>query len=295
MFAASLLAGACDRPATSDYATLASIRALGLAYLEEDQPAEAAEQFSLLASEAPGEALGPANLAVAELRRGDFDGALAASDEALSRAPDHPDVLFIRAAVLAGLGRDVDAQASLRSALDNDSLHAGSLWALSRSDSVAASGLLERIVGRWPENLPARMDLAERYAESGELDALIAHIEFVKQLLPWGDNDSKSELVAVLQSARADNSVLALRHTRTLHNLVRVDPMYGAGLRRLSAGQAPAGVPMERFSRLRATPAQAAEVWRQVRFVATEGVAGASNPILTDIRKASPEPMLSGM
>ena len=275
----SAVALACDRGPSLDYAELSSMRALGLAHLEEERPGDAAEQFAILATEAPDEPLGPANLAVAQLRLGEIEPALEASDEALERAPADPHVLFIRAAVLAEAGRPAEARDALRNALAADSLHAGSLWALSRSDSASAPDLLERVVDRWPSNLPARMDLAERYAVAGSLDDLLRHAEYVRQLLPAGEGEAKDELVVLLAAARADDTAAAVRHTRTLHNLLRVDPMYGEGLRRLSAGQALVGTPMERFSRLRPTSGEVQEVWRKVSFVAGQEI---PSPSLVD-------------
>jgi len=106
MIAVTLAIASCDRSASElDYSALSSLRSLGLAYLEEGRPSEAAREFALLAEQAPDEPLGPANLAVAELRRGSLDAALEAVAEARRRAPNDPDVLFIEATILSALKR----------------------------------------------------------------------------------------------------------------------------------------------------------------------------------------------
>ncbi|MDH3297916.1 MAG: hypothetical protein OEM96_06540, partial [Gemmatimonadota bacterium] len=75
--AAGLGLAACDRrPAAAEYSSLVALRSLGLAHLEEGRPAEAAGQFAELIEQAPEEALGHANLALAELRLGAFEPAV---------------------------------------------------------------------------------------------------------------------------------------------------------------------------------------------------------------------------
>lgn len=283
MLAVAITFGACDRSASdADFASLASHRSLGLAYLEEGQPAEAAREFALLAGRAPAEPLGPANLAVAELRRGDFEAALQAAAEARRRTPDDPEVLFVGAAVFAELGRDAEAKQLWQRGLSEDSLHLPSLWALATRDSSLTRPLLERLLGRQPANLPARLRLAEDYVAGGSLDAGSEHVEYVRQLLPRGDDEAKAELDGVLRAARAGDRENALRRLRTLHNLLRIDPMYGSGLRRLGAGQAEAGLPLRQFRRLEPSQKFAEQTWRQVRFVVEDSVPGVDSAVLTD-------------
>ncbi len=279
----ALMLTSCDRPSSDvDYPELASLRSLGLAYLEEGRPSEAALEFALLADQASDEPLGPANLAVAELRRGAFDAALVAVTEARRRAPDDPEVLFIGAAVFAEVGRESDARNLWRRGLDEDSVHLPSLWALGTRDSSLTQPLLERLLGRQPANLPARLYLGESYLSAGMFDAAIGHVEYLRQLLPRGDDEAKTELEEVLRAARLADQQTAVRQFRTLHNLLRVDPMYGSGLRRLAAGQAEAGVPLERFRRLKPSRELAENAWRQIRFTVTDSMVGLGSPLLTD-------------
>lgn len=283
MIAVAFAVTSCDRsPSELDYSALSSLRSLGLAYLEEGQPAEAAREFAVLAEQAPDEPLGPANLAVAELRRGSFDVALEAVGEARRRAPGDPDVLFIAATIFSEMGRDGEAAELWRRGLREDTLHLPSLWALALRDSSVTGPLLERLLVRRPGNLPARLQLAESYVSRGSLDAAIGHLEFIRQLLPRGDNEAKAELEDLLRTARAGDQQISLRHLRTLHNLLRIAPMYGPGLRSLSAGQAEAGVPLERFRQLEPSRQLVANAWSQIRFEARDTLPGIVRPLLTD-------------
>lgn len=275
--------GGCDRPAPDvDYPALASLRSLGLAYLEEGRPAEAAREFAILTEKAADEALGPANLAVAELRRGAFGAAIEAVNEARRRAPDDPEVLFIGATVLTEMGRDGAARDLWRLGLVADSLHVPSLWALATRDSSLTRPLLERLLGRQPANLPARLQLAEAYVRDGMLDAAVGHVEYLRQLLPRGDDEAKTELDAMLKTARTGDQQAALKHLRTLHNLLRIDAMYGSDLRRLAVGRAEAGVPLELFRQLKPSRQVVENAWRDIRFVVRDSLPGIESPLLTD-------------
>ncbi|MFQ5530292.1 MAG: tetratricopeptide repeat protein, partial [Gemmatimonadota bacterium] len=195
-----LLAG-CDRQEPeADYAALASVRSLGLAYLEEGRPAEAADQFSGLVARVPREPLGHANLALAELRRGAFEEALRSAERARDLVGEDPEVLFVGAVVLAEVGRVEEATELWLRGLVADSLHLPSIWALSTRDSSRTRPLLERLLGREPANLPARVSLAEAYLESGDLDATMGHVEYLRQLLPRGDDEAKTELDGTLSA-----------------------------------------------------------------------------------------------
>ncbi|MDH3298452.1 MAG: FG-GAP-like repeat-containing protein, partial [Gemmatimonadota bacterium] len=250
--------------------------------LEEGRPAEAAGQFAELIEQAPEEALGHANLALAELRLGAFEQAVRAAERARLLAPDDPEVLYIEAVVLAEVGRSPEAIDLWTRALRTDSLHLPSLWAVATRDSNRARPLLERLLGREPANLPARLTLTEAYLESGQPDAAVGHLEYLRQLLPRGDDEAKTELDRSLQAARRGDGEIGLTRLRTLHNLLRVDPMYGSGLRRLAAGQVESGVPLRRFRSVARSVDSADQVWRQVRFVATDSIAGADSPLLSD-------------
>ena len=282
VIAATVLAG-CDRQApTADYPSLVSLRSLGLAYLEEGRPGEAAEQFAALIAAAPREPLGHANLAVAELRRGSYEEAVRAAEQARRLAADDPEVLFVGAVVSAEVGRSEEAVELWLRSLAADSLHLPSLWALATRDTSRARPLFERLLRREPANLPVRLNLAEAYLAGDAVDAAIGHVEFLRQLLPRGDAEAKLELEQTLQAARAGEIETALTRLRTLHNLLRVDPMYGTGLRRLAAGQAEVAVPLRRFRSLTLSEEAADEIWRNVRFVPTDLVRQVSDPVLTD-------------
>lgn len=245
----ALLAAACgDDGGSPAYEELDRLRIVGLAHLEEEQLEEAAEQFRRLADLAPREPLGPANLAVAELRRGNAEAAQQFGEEAVERAPADPSVRLIAAAGSAEAGDRASAVAHLHAALDHDATHVPVLWALYRQTEDLEP--LDRLLRRSPGNLPARLAAAEVRAQARNVEAVLRHLEYIGQLLPPGDSEARVELTAGLRAASRDDADGTLRHVRILHNLLRADHLYAKGLSELTGRPGSLAEPLRRFRKI---------------------------------------------
>ena len=88
-----------------DRAATAWLVLRGVLLADLDRLAEARAVLEHAAENAPHEAAVWTNLGMLRERCGDFQGALAASDEAVRRAPDHPQVRLNRAVLLLRAGR----------------------------------------------------------------------------------------------------------------------------------------------------------------------------------------------
>jgi tetratricopeptide (TPR) repeat protein len=233
-----------DEPA-GGFEELDRLRVVGLAYLEEEQAEQAAAQFEHLARLAPREPLGPANLAVAELRRGNLEAARQAGSRAVERMPSDPDVRLIAAATSGEAGDRAAAEAHLRTALEHDSTHVRVLWAL--HGLTGAADPLNRLLRRSPGNLPARFLAAELEAQAGEIEAALAHLEYLGQLLPPGDSEERHELMLARDAAARGDADATLRHIRIAHNLLRADHLYSKGLSHLTGRPGSRAEPLQRF------------------------------------------------
>ncbi|HSM09461.1 MAG TPA: FG-GAP-like repeat-containing protein [Gemmatimonadota bacterium] len=243
-----IAAGCGDTAEPAAYEELDRLRIVGLAHLEEEQIAEAAEQFRRLAILAPNEPLGPANLALAELRRGNAEGGRRFGEQAVERMPTDPDVRLIAAVVSAEAGDRAAAEEQLRAALAQDSGHVRALWALHRL--TEESDLLDRLLRLSPGNLPARLTAAEARAQSGDVEAALGHLEYIGQLLSPGLSEARTELTEGVIAASRGDAEQTLRHVRILHNLLRADHLYSTGLSDLTGSPGAQAEPLHRFRRL---------------------------------------------
>lgn len=243
-----IVAGCGDAGETVTYEELDRLRIVGLAHLEEQQIEEAAEQFRGLAGLAPREPLGPANLAVAELRRGNLEVARRFGEQAVERMPDDPGVRLIAAAASAEAGDRAAAEAQLRAALEHDPGNVRALWALHRL--TEDSGLLDRLLRRSPGNLPARLAAAEVRAQADDVEAALGHLEYIGQLLPPGNSEARAELTGGRIAASLGDAEATVRHVRILHNLLRVDHLYATGLSDLTGRPGSQAEPLRRFRRI---------------------------------------------
>lgn len=228
------------------------LRVAGLAYLEEQQPEQAAARFERLARLAPREPLGPANLAVAELRRGNLEAARQAGAQAVERMPSDPDVRLIAAATSAEAGDRAAAEAHLQAALGHDSKHVRVLWALHELTRLADP--LNRLLRHSPGNLPARLTAAEVGALADETDVALEHLEYVGQLLPPGDSEARRELLLARDAGSRGDAQATLRHVRVVHNLLRADHLYSKGLAHLTGRPGSRAEPLRRFRHVEPPP-----------------------------------------
>ncbi|HEX2253018.1 MAG TPA: VCBS repeat-containing protein, partial [Thermoanaerobaculia bacterium] len=246
-----LLAAPACQAAVSEAA--ARLRNVGLAQLENEQPAEAEATFRRLAAAEPRDPLPWANLAVAHLRQQETAEALAAANRAARLAPRRGDVLAIQAEALAAAGRTADAVAVLRRAItaapdDVEIVHQLYRTAaeLPAEAAEAARGeALARLERLRPENAVVLLERARRALEAGERAAASAALLRLRELV-WQAPQAEPLLAAAVEQLAGGDARAALLATRRLENVLRVSPMVQAGLRELATGVV--GVPVVRFA-----------------------------------------------
>ena len=115
----------------------------------------------------------------AQLSRGDAEAALAHAEAALEEAPDDPVLRFVRASVLAGMGRLDEAEAAYR-ALVEEQPDAERVWlalyrlALARGDAGGAAEVLEQAIAAVPESATLQWTRAGALEREGDVEGAIA-------------------------------------------------------------------------------------------------------------------------
>ena len=227
---------------------------LGVAYLEENRPADAERAFRRVTQLAPDEALGYANLGITYLRLGQLPMAASQLEQARRVDPANAQVLLLGAEVQFSAGRWEAVIATARKVLETDPGNAIARYYIYRSAMAqgddelakrAAAEQIDQLFHDHPHNLVICLRFARAQAIAGQwqtvrqvLDSIAAVVQEVRQAEP------------VLEAARtavADRNREAARKTLTiLENVLRPTTRFRQDLSQL---QPPvAGLPLQRFS-----------------------------------------------
>ncbi len=231
-----------------------TLRNAGLAELENEQPARAEEAFRALRPLVPADPLPAANLAIALLRQGRGEEALAALDEALALAPGRGDLLAVRGEVLQWSGRPEEALAAFRQAAGAAPHDPEIQYALLRQVGIlndplaeaAGAEALERLVRLRPENLLVLLQQGARSLTAGDRAAATAAYLRVRELAWQAPEMAAEQVAAVLEALEAADLAAARLPAQRLENVLKVAPMYREGLRELAPGIQ--GIPLERLA-----------------------------------------------
>ncbi len=244
--------GACG-DAGPDPVVLQTIRAVGLAHLEENRLEEAAAEFGRLVEMAPREAAGYANLGLAHLRMGRLEEAGTAVRRALELDPRDPDVRLIMADILQAAERSAEARSELEQALAADGGHARALYALAflDADSTSTGAIARRaatlgvLAALHPGNVAARVEHVQALLAAGDADSAAAGLEDLRQLVPVFPVEGQDLFGEALRAARDGDAAGALAAVLPFHNVMRTTPGYQRGLRDLrGSGGVLAGLPV---------------------------------------------------
>ena len=236
-----------------DPVELQTIRAVGLAHLEENRLEEAAAEFGRLVEMAPREAAGHANLGLAYLRMGRLDEAETSVRRALDRDPGGPDARLIMADILLAAERPAEARTELEQALSADPGHARALYALAAldADSTGVAAVARRaatlgvLATRHPGNVAARVEHVQALLSAGDADSAAAGLEDLRQLVPVFPVEGQDLFDEALRAARNGDAAGAFAAVRPFHNVMRTTPGYQRGLRDLrGSGGVLAGLPV---------------------------------------------------
>ena len=157
---------------------------------------------------AEGEGRADAAIVRSHLARGEARSALAHAEAALERAPGEPALRFLRAAVLAGMGRDEEAEAEYRAIL-GERPGAERVWLAlhglerGRGDEEAAMAVLDEAIEAAPDSVTLRWTRAGALEAAGDVDGAIA----VYEALYEEDSDAPviaNNLASLITTHRTD-------------------------------------------------------------------------------------------
>jgi Tfp pilus assembly protein PilF len=243
-----------DRQKAKDMLTF---RTLGLAYLEESKLSDAEAEFLKLIEIAPKEALGYANLGLVYLRMGKYSEAEKQIKKALAIEPKDPDARLMLAKVYELTDRVDDALNELEKTLAHAPDHVKTLYTLAelygkRSDDEARrrnEEYLNKLVEHAPANIVARLQLIEALLRNGKVDQATMHTEQILRQMPEMHKDAAEFYDKALALMQANEAEAAITPARIFHNVLKVTPLYQAGILDLKGpGGALIGFPVITFS-----------------------------------------------
>ena len=276
--------------------TAMELRDTGYAELENEKDAEAETTFRKLIRAAPRDPIGHANLAISLLRQQKQDEALEAIDEALKLAPARPDLLAIRADVLAWSGRTDQALDLYRQAFrgqPNDPelayalfRHAATLRETSDAAQAAFDEALEQLVRLRPDNLVVLLEHGQRAIERDDRAAASQTYLRVRELIwalePRNRQLAERVLPRILSALESGETEAARVPSLQLGNVLRASGRYKSSLVDLYDGIQ--GIPVDDFVD---EPASISRAWGPevaIRFEATSAApaAGARSLVAAD-------------
>ncbi|MES1245990.1 MAG: FG-GAP-like repeat-containing protein [Acidobacteriota bacterium] len=225
------------------------LRNLGVAQLENEQPAQAEPTFRDLIKVAPMDPLPYADLAVALLRQQKNDAALEAIDQALAKAPDRADLLALRGDILQWSGKAEDALAAYRRSTAADPNRVEVWYALfqqaaalggseteTETAQAASAEALGALVRLRPENLVVLLKEGQRAIRAADRAAATRAFLRVKEILWQAPPPAVASLDQLLKALEENNLDAARIPAVRLENVLKITPLYQQSLRELSLG-----------------------------------------------------------
>ncbi len=237
---AALAAGACGSDGeqaadpgsgTAGGTEALTARTLGTAYLEDGRLEAAEEQFRRLVELAPESPAGYASLARVALQRGDPAAALDWGRQALDRSPAEAggELRLLMATARAAAGDTAEARSSLQELVDGD-VGRRALWELSRLSPGDRTALLRELVESSPENVAARLELAQAELEEGRAGEAAAELEELRQVAPAFPSDAVAGFEGALEAAREGRGEAALEELGAFRRRYELTTAYQAAL-----------------------------------------------------------------
>ena len=230
------------------------MRNLGLAQLENEQPAKAEEAFRSLLPLMPGDPLPYADLAVAALRRQKSEEARSWIAQALAKAPGRADLLALQGDVLMHAGQDEEALASYRQAVAaapdrvrfQYSLYHQASGMTGPAAEAALGESLQALQRLRPENLVVLLQGGQRAVAAGDRAAATQAFLRVRELLDPAPPVQAGALAAVLTALESGDVAAGRLPALRLENALKPLPVYQRDLRELAPNVL--GLPVERFA-----------------------------------------------
>jgi len=230
LLAVPALAGA---PGRADVLRLQTARNVGLAALEEGNPAEASKRFETVRRLAPAEPLGWADGAVAAMRARDLGAARVLLAEALRLAPDDARVLALEAVRRELAGDRAGAIAEFEKAAAASPKDIASRWNAARlsAEQADAAGRraairgVEAALAQAPANLFLLVRLAEFLRDDGDAAGAIAASDRLAVLVA-GEPKLEVALADGRRAIQAGDARAASLDYRVAENLLRTMARY---------------------------------------------------------------------
>lgn len=241
----------------TDLVALHTARTLGLAYLEENRPEEALQQFYKLIDIAPDQAIGYANAGLVELRNGNNTTAGELLEKALQLDRNNPDIRLLMAELMILRGQDADAHKLLSKSVKTTPNHIKSLFKLvslpeksSPSQSPADKiGLLRRLVELAPGNLVARLKLTGAYLQDNNRNLTAEQMMVLFKQIPLMPENGRQYFDQTLAAIQAGNMQTAAVQLQIFHNVLKSSPLYQYSVVELQGYQSSGiGQPVLRFT-----------------------------------------------
>src|SRR5438876_4125590 len=279
--------GGADQVARSDSALTA--RTWGLAYLQQNQLAQAEAEFRKVVALVPDQSLGYADLGLGYLRGGRYREAEAQFHRAAALDSSSNDVGLMLAEVYELTGREAEARREIERVLRRDSTDTRALYALTRLAGRSADPherqrqetLLRLVLTRAPANVAARLELVDLLLARGAAADAAGELEALQRQLPQLPREAAPFFERALQFARAGRAADAAAQAQRFHRAMEVTAAYQVSLERLGGGGASGalvGYPVLTFNQNMAVPTQDARaVAAEIRFTdvtAGSGLAG---------------------
>lgn len=232
---------------------IASVRNLGLAYLEENKLEEAEVEFLKLIELAPEEAMGYANLGIVYMRMGKYEEAEEQLEKAVELNPDDSDIRLNLAQVYDLTDKKEASMEEMEKSIEIDPDHVQTLYSLAetyqqKSDRQSLSQwekYMQRIVQTSPSNMVARLYLIEALARNNKPDEALNHLEELGKIAPAFPDESKKHYDQAIENLQQSQLKEALTSVLVFHNFLKLTNVYQRDIQELKGtGTATIGNPV---------------------------------------------------
>jgi len=259
----------------------------GLASLEVGLLDDAKKEFAEATAVVPDEPAAWANLGLARLRLGDFDGSAEALRRASALAPTNGDIVFLQGQLDSSRGRLDQAVAGFRRTIQLDARNLRARYALAQEIERAggqnadaeALGLLEELHRLSPDNLAVLLERARLAAKTRDAVRLKESVGALAKYADAWPPVAVEQYTALRSAADTANLADAPRAAASLRNVLVRQPAFRESLAEIKPASELMAEPFDRFLRLpppSATPSPSDEA---LTFAREPLDAGGSAPV----------------
>ena len=243
------------QPGSNEYEQMTRVFHRGLAALEVGLLDDARDQFAQATTLVPEEPASWANLALAQLRLGDTDGAAPAIERALALAPDRADILLLASRLESARGELDASVALLRRATAADPADVRAGFALVEELERAGQGdpgdevtrLLDDLIARVPANLAVVVERARVAARRSDAVRARDSVMRLNAMSAGWPAIALEQLNGLRQAVAAGEWQDAVRSAALLRNVLARVPAFTEGLGQIRTPAELVGPALSRF------------------------------------------------